>query len=121
MNNATVRSFEFEVSGNVKPGISGISASPVPARTSARFVISHNMPGSLLNLRIEVYDIKGKMRWIVDQTASSSAGIPITVDWDLTDTGGRRLPPGVYIYKVGLRTEGSGEATQSKKLVILAQ
>ncbi|MDR2533528.1 MAG: type IX secretion system sortase PorU [Tannerellaceae bacterium] len=121
MNNASVRTFEFEVSESVKPGISGISASPVPARTSVRFGISHNMPESLLGLRIEVFDIKGKMRWRVEQTASSPAGAPITVDWNLADTGGNRLPPGIYIYKVSLRTTGSGEVSQSKKLVILAQ
>jgi hypothetical protein len=121
MNNPTVYAFSFNVSADLKPSVTAITARPVPARSSLQFRINHNMPESNLNLRISVYDVNGKLQWSVDKATSSAPGEPITHDWNLTGNNERRLPPGVYIYKVTLRTSASGEASKSNKLVILAQ
>ena len=43
------------------------------------------------------------------------------VTWNLTDNGGRRLRPGVYLYRAAISTNNSKEATKANKLIILAQ
>ncbi|MDR2497851.1 MAG: type IX secretion system sortase PorU [Tannerellaceae bacterium] len=121
MNNPTLHSFSFNVSASLKPSIIAITASPVPARSSLQFRIDHNMPESSLNLRISVYDVNGKLQWAIDKTTTSAPGEPIILDWNLADSNNRRMHPGVYIYKVSLRTAASGESSKSNKLVILAQ
>ena len=121
LNNPTVATFTFEVSGGLKPAITDITATPVPARTGVQFRIYHNMPETNLQLGLAVYDMAGKLQWQTGQAASSGSGAPLTIDWNLANNSGSRLRPGVYIYRVSLRSSNSGEASKSKKLLILAQ
>ena len=43
----------------------------------------------------------------------------LTVDWDLTVDGGRRLGTGVYLYRVSASSDGSSYASKTKKLIIM--
>ena len=43
------------------------------------------------------------------------------VTWNLCDNGGRRLRPGVYLYRAAIRCNSSKEVTKANKLIILAQ
>jgi hypothetical protein len=120
-NNPTLRTFTFEVSEGVKPGIDRVVATPVPARESVRFLIYHNRPESALQVSVSVYDMTGRLQWHTQTSASSGIGMPCTVEWNLTSSSGSRLRPGVYVYRAAIRTAGTAEAARSGKLVLLAQ
>ena len=79
------------------------------------------MPESNLQVGLAVYDMTGKLQWQTGQAASSGTSAPLTIDWDLANNSGSRMRPGVYIYRVSLQASNSGEASKSKKLLILAQ
>lgn len=120
-NNSTTQTFEFEVVEGLKPYLLELSASPVPAREQVNFHLFHNRPESQLTVGIMVYDMVGRLQWKHEETGSSELFKSYTVTWDLTNNRGGRLRPGVYIYRAAISSNGSKEATDAKKLIILAQ
>lgn len=120
-NNSTTQTFEFEVVEGLKPYLLELSASPVPAREQVNFHLFHNRPESRLTVGIMVYDMVGRLQWKHEETGSSELFKSYTVTWDLTNNRGGRLRPGVYIYRAAISSNGSKEATDAKKLIILAQ
>ena len=120
-NNSTTQEFEFEVVEGLKPYLLELSATPVPAREQVTFHLFHNRPESQLTVGIMVYDMVGRLQWRHEETGSSELFKSYTVTWDLTNNRGGRLRPGVYIYRAAISSGGSKEATEAKKLIILAQ
>ena len=106
LNNSTTYTFTFEVAEGLKPNLIEMYATPNPARDQVEFFLHHNRPESNLKVTVMVYDMTGKA---------------YIVTWNLTDNGGRRLRPGVYLYRAAISTNNSKEATKANKLIILAQ
>ncbi|MDR2692509.1 MAG: type IX secretion system sortase PorU [Dysgonamonadaceae bacterium] len=122
MNNLTVDTLHFNVIKGYKPAIFDLQASENPAKTGTTFVLSHNLPETLLTVDIRVYDLSGRIVWSHSQkTVSASAFPACAVDWDLHNNAGSRVQPGVYIYWATVRTESSKEVTKAKKIVVLEQ
>ena len=120
-NNSTTNMFTFEVKEGIKPSLLELTASPSPAREEVTFHLMHNRPGSRLTVGIMVYDIAGRLVWKHEESGASELLRSYTVSWDLRNNRGGRLRPGVYIYRAAISCEGSKEATDAKKLIILAQ
>lgn len=120
-NNSSERSFTFEVAEGLKPYIMDIYASPVPARNDVTFNINHNRPESYLRVAIQVFDLSGRLQWKHEENGSSDLFKAYQVTWDLTNSAGSRLRPGIYLYRVAISTSTSQEATEAKKLIILGQ
>lgn len=120
-NNSTTYEFEFEVVEGLKPYLLELTASPSPAREQVEFHLFHNRPESQLTVGIMVYDMMGRLQWKHQETGASELFKSYTVTWDLTNNRGGRLRPGVYIYRAAISSSGSKEATDAKKLIILAQ
>jgi hypothetical protein len=120
-NNPTLRTFAFEVAEDIKPAITKVVVTPIPARESARFLIYHDHPESALQVSVKVYDMAGRLWWQKEENGSSGMDVPYTIEWNLTSNNGSRLRPGVYIYRVAIRGARTGESVRSGKLVTLAQ
>lgn len=120
-NNSTTYEFEFEVVEGLKPYLLELTATPSPAREQVEFHLFHNRPESQLTVGIMVYDMMGRLQWKHQETGASELFKSYTVTWDLTNDRGGRLRPGIYIYRAAISSGGSKEATDAKKLIILAQ
>lgn len=120
-NNSTTYTFTFEVVEGLKPNLIEVYATPNPARSEVEFYLNHNRPESMLRVTIMVYDMTGRFLWSAERTGSSELFKSYVVSWNLTDNGGRRLPPGVYLYRAAISANSSKEATKANKLIILAQ
>lgn len=121
LNNATTVNFSFEVVPGLKPKLYEITASPSPARETVTFYLYHNRPESTVKMNIMVYDMMGRLHWKGEQQGVSGFGTPLTMEWNLQNGNGSRLRPGIYIYRAAISTVDSKEATEAKKLIILAQ
>jgi hypothetical protein len=71
------------------PRAAALRAWPQPARTNVRF----EWPAGS-HVRLEVFDTRGARCWRYEAPASASGAV-----WDLRDTGGARLAPGVYFVR----------------------
>ena len=121
LNNSSSQSFSFVVSDNYKPTIVDLVAGPTPASSSVNFMISHDLPESMVRVEIQVFDMNGKLQWSYTESGSSGLFESFRVTWDLRNGAGARLPSGVYIYRVIISSNQSQEVSKSKKLNIIAQ
>lgn len=120
-NNSTTYPFTFEVVAGLKPEMYKLTAGPVPARSEVTFFITHNRPETILDVQLYVYSMIGQLLWSHKESGLSDLFREYSITWDLTGSNGVRLKPGVYLYRAALRTDSSREATETKKLIILAQ
>ncbi|MDR1406774.1 MAG: type IX secretion system sortase PorU [Tannerella sp.] len=121
LNQSATRSFTFEVVDHLKPFISSLTASPVPARENVTFTLDHNRPESQMTVSIRVYDMTGRLQWAHEENGSSDLFKGYSVTWNLTNGSGARVRPDVYIYRAAIRTGSSTEATKAKKLIVLGR
>lgn len=121
LNNSTTQTFSFEVVEDYEPQLTKLYAAPTPARSQVTFYLQHNLPESQLDVKIEVFDMAGRLRWSHEERGSSEAFRSYQVTWDLMGNGGARMRPGIYIYRASLSTGKSKTVTDANKMVILAQ
>ena len=75
--------------------------------------ISYCVPeGKPVHVSVRIYDLRGRLlRTLVDDVKEAGS---YSIFWDGRDEKGRRLPSGIYFYR--MRT---GDFTQTRKMVIL--
>lgn len=118
MNNTSIASIDFTVDSSYKPTILSLSNSPNPAVTGTTFFINSDLPGSVCEYLIEVFDFTGRRIWSHHDTNSSSTG-QFAVYWNLSVGGGYgKVGRGVYLYRATIQTGESKRVTKSKKLIV---
>ena len=117
-NNVSERTIEFNVVHGLAPEIASVYCNPNPASVEASFYVKHNRPDAVVSVTIEVYDLMGRMVWSTTQSGRSDMYTSTPVTWDLTDSGGRRVSRGIYVYRATITTDGIKEATKAKKLAV---
>ena len=119
MNNPSTVQLDFNVVKGLKPTIYNVSATRNPASTSTTFIISHNFGGSNVDVILDVYDLSGRLLWTHSESGPSTTGT-YSVDWNLTQNNGYRVPTGVYLYRARVSCDGSGATSKARKLVIIS-
>ena len=120
-NNSSSQVIGFVVADNYKPSIIDLIAAPSPATDRVNFMISHDLPESMVNVEIQVFDIAGKLQWKYSESGSSNLFDSYSIPWDLTNGAGGHLPSGIYFYRVIMSSNQSQEVSKSKKLIIVTQ
>ena len=112
----------FEVAKEITPVLYGVYTSENPVSTEAKFYISHDRPDGTLTVTIEVFDLMGRKVWENTQEGRSDMFTSMPVNWDLRDSGGRRVQRGIYLYRATVTDHDSGRqsATASRKLAVTA-
>ena len=120
-NNSSEKTVTFNVVTGLKPDVYDIYTDANPASVSANFYVKHNRPDAVLVIRLEIYDLLGRLVWTTTQTGRSDMNTSFPISWDLTDLGGNRVPRGIYVYRAAVSTDGEREATKSRKIAVTAQ
>lgn len=120
-SNVSEKTINFNVKSGLKPEIADIYCASNPASVETSFYVKHNRPDAVVNVTIEVYDLMGRLVWKNSQSGRSDMYTSTPVTWDLRDTGGRRVPRGIYVYRATLTTDGVVEATKAKKLAVTSE
>jgi len=117
-NNSSTATLHFNVVSGLTPECFSVSATQNPATTSTTFIIAHDRAGSELTVVLDIFDTSGRQLWEYTESGTPTTGT-YALDWDLTTSGGRRLPQGVYLYRVRISCDGSSYASKAKKIIIL--
>jgi len=117
-NNSSTATLHFNVVSGLTPECISVSATQNPATTSTTFIITHDRAGSELTVALDIFDTSGRQLWEYSETGTPTTGT-YTLDWDLTTSGGRKLPQGVYLYRIRLSSDGSSYSSKAKKIIIL--
>ncbi|MEG1574686.1 MAG: hypothetical protein RR341_06415, partial [Bacteroidales bacterium] len=119
--NSSEKSTVFVVSKGLEPEIIQLYAKQNPVKEQAQFYLKHDRPNMVVQMKVSVYNLWGTEIWSSQVEGPSDMWISEPIIWDLTDVSGKRVPPGLYIYKAEINTEGSRISTDAKKIAVLAQ
>jgi hypothetical protein len=118
LNNSSTAELSFVVDPKQEPTLLSVICTNNPTKGVTRFVISHDRTGSEIDVVLEIFDISGRKLW-----EKSESGVPANntyvVDWDLTVGSGSRLHTGVYLYRLLVSSNGSTQATNARKLIVI--
>lgn len=115
--NSTTARLRFTV-GQGQETMPDINAADNPAAGPTAFVTLLDAEAGACDVTTEVYDIAGRQVW--NHTARYGSGSAYaTAQWNLTDSSGRALQPGIYMYRAVIRTAGGQKETKTKKLILL--
>lgn len=90
---------------------------PNPFSENTCFTIDYDKENVTVDVNIQIYDVTGR---IVNTLEHRDLGVyNLKIDWSGRDAAGRRLPAGVYIYKVYLRDSDGCESNTSQRMIIL--
>ena len=119
--NTTTQSIAFTISASGNEHFS-LSATKNPARQSTFLIcnLSSEKREAGGTITFEAYNISGGKVWQSQSFAVAPGSAGATTLWSLTDSSGRRLPAGLYLYRALIRTaDGKTEESKAQKLVIL--
>lgn len=119
LNNSSTSELTFRVARGVEPSIIDVECTENPAVTATTFRIIHDRIGSELDVVLDLFDMSGRHLWSYSETDVPTDNV-LTIDWDLTVGGGRRLGTGVYLYRVRASCDGSSYTSKTKKLIIIS-
>ena len=119
LNNSTTSELNFQVSKDQSPDLIDVDCTQNPATTTTGIRIIHDRAGSNMEVILDIFDMAGRHLW-----QHTEHGTPIDnsyiINWDLCVDGGRRLNTGVYLYRVRISSNGSGQTSKAKKIIILS-
>lgn len=119
--NLTTASIDFNVDLSARPSIIDVYTDANPAHTEANFYIRHDRPDAMTGVTVEVFDLLGRPLWQHTETGRSDMHMTAPLKWDLTDSAGRRVPRGIYLYRATVTEEGGQRATsESRKIAVAA-
>jgi hypothetical protein len=112
-NNSSDQTIEFEVVKGLEPVIFDVYNYPNPVKASTKFVIQHDRPESVLDTKIDIFDLAGRLVRTLSQSTLDE------VSWNVTDSEGRSLPTGVYLYRVSVSLDSKTVHSKINKLIVV--
>jgi methionine-rich copper-binding protein CopC/photosystem II stability/assembly factor-like uncharacterized protein len=88
---------------------------PNPFRHSTNIAFRLSAASKSYIVRLQVYDLQG--RWVAMLKEGVLDAGTHEVSWDGTDVSGRKLPPGMYIYKLEASSENSNHLFTQKLII----
>ena len=119
-SNPSEQTITFNVITGMKPDIVNVYCDANPASVETNFYVQHNSLNANMIVTIEVFDLLGRTVWSTTQTGRSIQDTTFPINWNLCDSGGRRVPRGIYIFRATISTDGIRQTTKSKKLAVTA-
>jgi flagellar hook assembly protein FlgD len=135
-NNSNTAYTEFIVASSADAALSHVLNYPNPFTTETEFMFEHNLPGSNLDVKVEIFTISGKLIKTIRTNVIGNTNIEdvkncnnefseiggYRVDgimWDGRDDFGDLIGKGVYVYRVSIRSDSGLKAEKFEKLVVL--
>lgn len=120
-SNSSEKTISFNVVTGLAPEIYDVYTTNSPAYTEANFYITHDRPDATITVRLSIYNLLGQEIWTTSETGKSDMFTSFPITWDLTDSGGSRVPRGIYLYRASISTDGEQETTKSKRIAVAGE
>ena len=118
-NNSSEASVTFIVKTDKGFILNNLINYPNPFSDQTSITAEHNRPDKNLIIRINIYNMSGKIIRIIETTISATGYKLPPVTWDGNGEGGSKIGRGIYPYSVTVSTENGETARASGRMVIL--
>ncbi|HSV88847.1 MAG TPA: type IX secretion system sortase PorU [Bacteroidales bacterium] len=118
-NNPSVKSIEFIVSSTATLALNNLLNYPNPFSHETFFRFTHNQPFTDLNVRIDIYDLRGKLVQYIETRLNTPGFLSPSIRWDGKGLDGNKVGNGIYLYRLAIQTPDGNTSVLSQKLVIL--
>jgi hypothetical protein len=115
LNNSSTHTIDFEVVKGLTPVIYRVYNYQNSGDPNMHIVVKHDRPETVLNTNVEIFDLSGRKIWSFAQSS------PDKITWDMTAYDGRKVKPGVYLYRVNIKTTDSDITSKTNKMLITGQ
>jgi len=118
-NNASIQHLTF----TVKPGEDPMLSNLVAVRQADRYLFrfNHNRPDVPVTVKMTVLSLMGQRCWEESTTMQAGQWQSDVLEWNLSDTKGRKVPGGVYLCRVQVTDATGGESMIAEKIQVLPQ
>ena len=119
-NNPSEAQIEFYVKKSNQIVLKNLNNFPNPFRGSTVFTFQHNQAGQDLSVDLEIFGMAGRRINGFSYVISTSPTVISLPEWFGTDTFGKKLQSGIYLYRLTVRSIGSDiMGSTTNKLIIL--
>jgi Peptidase family C25 len=118
-NNSNTAVITFNVQPSRQLSIGHVYNYPNPFTTSTNFWFEHNQPGNLLNVRIRIYSVTGKIVKEIARNIFATGTRENDISWDGKDQFGSKLAKGVYLYEIIIQAANGEKKSSFQKLYLL--
>jgi len=118
-NNSSEKTIEFTVVKDQEVKIENLVNYPNPFTTNTEFIFQHNQSGVVMDVKLEVFTISGKLVKSIDKMIVNDGFVSKDIRWDGRDDFGDRIGKGVYMYKLQVKSANGSTSEKIEKLVIL--
>ncbi len=91
---------------------------PNPATDYTSFQYTHNVPDEDHQVTLEVFDLSGRLVTRFSEIRYESGFVSMPLVWNLNSSGNSYLSPGIYPYRLTVKTS-AGTASINQKLIIM--
>ncbi len=119
-NNSSEKEIEFFVADPNSLVVSDLKNSPNPVRLNTIFSFKHNRAGDDLEVNLQIMSAMGKVVQDLDFRIPDSTPLVNLFEWDASGTTGQKLLPGIYLYRVTVRSILDGaKGREFQKLILI--
>jgi hypothetical protein len=119
LNNYNEATLNFEVVNSDKCEINFFGNYPNPFKDKTNFIFKHNHPGENMNIRLNIYDLTGRLVFSQVQENVYEGFTAGPIVWEGVDNFGNKLNSGMFIAELEVLFEKSGVSTSIRKKIIL--
>lgn len=121
LNNSSEKSIDFYVDDQAQIVLSEVINYPNPFLNETNFGFIHNKNGSILNVKIMIYDIHGRFIGSIDKNLSSEGSQIAPLTWNGCNQNGSKINPGVYTYQLIVTDQYGNQTVQVQKMIKLSE
>ncbi len=117
-NNPATATLHFVVSGAIR--LRSVANYPNPFYQYTTFRYEHDRPHEAVEAEVSVYTTTGALVYTGRSTQTLDIGEAGKMTWEGTGKDGKKLEPGVYVYRLSVRSKADNAATTySNRLVLV--
>lgn len=120
-NNSTDETISFKIGLNMRPSVEEMTSFYDREKDQLSIKLNTDRALCTMTCRLECFDLSGGLLWSVERKAYCGNDSSFSIDWNLNDTNGNRLPRGIYNLRATITSADGLSTVHSKKIAIPAK
>lgn len=121
VNNFSTAAIDINVAAVSEPSIIDIKAFNNETAGTIDFEVTLDRPNTKMDCLVAIHDLNGRSLWESAKTMTTDTSSTFTARWDYSNSNGNRVPRGIYVCRVTVKTADGSSASKSRKVAVGAK